>query len=196
MNWEKHIVRDRKIFGGKPTVKGTRISVDLIMSELGWGMTDADIIEYHYPYLAAEDIAACREYVAAGEPMACITDPKIDALLAAGNDDDCPKSEEPGMGWVGRIVSTPGLAGGRPRLKSSRTTVAEIMRKLDWGQMEEEILAYFTELMPADIAACREFAATGEPLTYRTSEEADAFWDVMEYVDKLKRKAKGNENSG
>ena len=107
MDWWKHIVRDPRIFSGKPTIKGTRISVDLIMTQLGWGMADADIVEYHYPYLMGEDVAACREYVAAGEPMGCITDPKINALLAAGNDDDCPGSDEPGMRWVGRIVSTP-----------------------------------------------------------------------------------------
>ena len=189
MNWQQRIVRDRKVFGGKPTVKGTRISVDLIMSQIGWGLTDDDIVEYHYPYLTAADIAACREYVVAGEPMSCITDPKIDALLAAGNADGCPGSDEPGMGWVGRIVSTPDLKGGRPRVKGTAITVAIVIQELHGGWTEADILAYYTELTPEDIAACRDFVATGEPLTYTTAEEHDAWMDALDYADKIKPKA-------
>ena len=188
MSWQKHVVRDPKIFSGKPTVKGSRVSVDLVMTQLGWGMTDGEIVEYHYPYLTAEAVAACREYVADGQPMGCITDPKIDALLAAGNADDCPKSQEPGMGWVGRIVSTPDLKGGRPRIKGTALTVAGLMQELGSGGTEADILAYYTELTPDDISACREFVATGEPLTYTTTEEHDAWMDALDYVQKLSGK--------
>ena len=189
MSWQTHIVRDPKIFSGKPTVKGTRISVDLIMTQLGWGMADGDIVEYHYPYLSAEDIDACREYVAAGEPMACITNPKIDALLAAGNADDCPGSDEPGMGWVGRIVSTPNVKRGHPRVKGTVITVERLMQELNSGGAEAELLAYYTELTQDDIAACREFVATGEPLTDTTTEEHNAWMDALEHVDKIKGKS-------
>ena len=195
MDWRKHIVRDPRIFSGKPTIKGTRISVDLIMTQLGWGMADADIVEYHYPYLSAEDIDACREYVAAGEPMTCITDPKIDALLAAGND-DCPGSDEPGMGWVGRIVSTPNVKRGRPRVKDTVITVERLMQELNSGGAEAEILAYYSELTQDDIDACREFVATGEPLTYETSEEWEAWMEANEYAERLKRKGKSDANPG
>ena len=188
MSWRERIARDPKIFNGKPTVKGTRVSVDLVMTQLGWGMTNGDIVEYHYPYLSAEDIDACREYVAAGEPMTCITNPKIDALLAAGNDDDCPKSDEPGMRWVGRIVSTPNMKRGRPRIKDTAITVARLMDELSSGGSEANILAYYTELTPDDIAACREFVATGEPLTYTTTEEHDAWMEALDYVQKLSGK--------
>ena len=196
MNWEKHIVRDRRIFGGKPTVKGTRILVGLIMSELGWGMTDADIIEYHYPYLTAEDIATCREYVAAGEPMGCITDPQIDALLAAGNDDDCPGSDEPGMGWVGHIVSTPNIVFSKPRIKGTRIYVGLIMQDLDAGYTAEQIIEGYPHITVKDIAACREFAATGEPLYNSTEEESDARWNAYEYAERLKRKGQSDGHSG
>ena len=192
MSWQKHIVRDPKVFSGKPTVKGTRVSVDLVTSQLGWGMTDADVVEYHYPYLTADDVAACRDYVAAGQPMGCITDPKIDALLAAGNDDDCAGSEEPGMGWVGRIVSTPGMKSGRPRIKGTAITVAMLMQELGSGGAESDILAYYTELTPDDIAACRAFVATGEPLTYTTSEEHEAWMDALDHADRIKGKADAN----
>ena len=191
MDWRKHIVRDPRIFSGKPTIKGTRISVDLIMTQLGWGMVDADIVEYHYPYLSAEDIEACREYVAAGEPMGCITDPKIDALLAAGND-DCPGSDEPGMGWVGRIVSTPNVLYGRPRIKGTRISVERALKDLKAGYTAEGIIDGYSHLTVEDVAACQEFAATGEPLTYETSEEWEAWMEANEYAERLKRKSDAN----
>ena len=189
MNWQEHIVRDPKVFSGKPTVKGTRVSVDLVISQLGWGMSEADIVEYHYPYLSNDDVVACRQYVKAGEPMGCITDPRIDALLAAGNDDDCAMPKEPGMGWVGRIVSTPAVKRGRPRVKNTVITVERLMHELSSGGTESSILAYYLELTPGDIAACREFVATGEPLTYTTAEEHNAWMDALDYTRNHKGKS-------
>ena len=195
MDWRKHIVRDPRIFSGKPTIKGTRISVDLIMTQLGWGMADADIVEYHYPYLSAEDIDACREYVTAGEPMTCITDPKIDALLAAGND-DCPGSDEPGMGWVGRIVSTPNIVFGKPRIKGTRIYVGLVMQDLNAGYTPEQIIEGWPHITVEDIAACREFAATGHPLYNSTEEESNALWDAHEHAEQLRRKSESDGHSG
>ena len=196
MSWQTHIVRDPKIFSGKPTVKGTRISVDLIMTQLGWGMADGDIVEYHYPYLSAEDVDACREYVADGQPMGCITNPEIDALLAAGNADDCPGSNEPGMGWVGRIVSTPNIVFGKPRIKGTRIYVGLVMEDLDAGFTPEQIIEGWPHITVEDIAACREFAATGEPLYNSTEEESEARWNAYEHAERLKRKRGNYGHSG
>ena len=196
MDWRKHIVRDRKIFGGKPTIKGARISVDLIMTQLGWGMADADIVEYHYPYLTDEDVVACREYAAAGEPMGCITDPRIDALLAAGNADDCPGSDEPGMGWVGRIVSTPNIVFGKPRIKGTRIYVGLVIQDLNAGYTPEQIIEGWPHITVEDIAACREFAATGEPLEYNTEEELDALMDAHDNAVNIEQMRKGNGHPG
>lgn len=48
---------------GKPVVKGTRLTVQHIMSELGGGMTVAEVLEAH-PRLTAEDIEAARKFAA------------------------------------------------------------------------------------------------------------------------------------
>jgi uncharacterized protein (DUF433 family) len=48
---------------GKPVVKGTRLTVQHIMSELEGGMTVAEILEAH-PRLTTEDIEAVREFAA------------------------------------------------------------------------------------------------------------------------------------
>ena len=196
MSWQERIVRDPKVFSGKPTVKGTRVSVDLVMTQLGWGMTDGEIVEYHYPYLTAEAVAACREYVTDGQPMGCITDPKIDALLAAGNADDCPGSKEPGMGWVGRIVSTPEVVFGKPRIKGTRIYVGLVVQDLNAGYTPEQIIEGWPHITVEDIAACREFAATGHPLYNSTEEESDALWDAHEFAERLRLNRNGDEHSG
>ncbi len=63
MNWQEHITRDPEILFGKPSIKGTRISVDLILEKLSAGET----IEYlltAYPRITREDILACLQYAA------------------------------------------------------------------------------------------------------------------------------------
>jgi uncharacterized protein (DUF433 family) len=52
-----------KVMLGKPVVKGTRLTVQQVMSELGGGMTIAEILEAH-PRLTAEDIEAARKFAA------------------------------------------------------------------------------------------------------------------------------------
>lgn len=58
------IVVDAKIMGGQPVVKGTRVTVALILRELGRGATPAEIID-QYPQLKVEDIRAAATYAAA-----------------------------------------------------------------------------------------------------------------------------------
>ena len=57
------IVIDPKIMFGKPVVKGTRVTVELILRKLGAGMTEQEIMAHH-PQLAAEDIRAAAAFAA------------------------------------------------------------------------------------------------------------------------------------
>ncbi|MDZ4782764.1 MAG: DUF433 domain-containing protein, partial [Planctomycetia bacterium] len=45
MNWRDHIVSDPEILVGKPVVKGTRLSVDLILDRLADGWTSEDLYQ-------------------------------------------------------------------------------------------------------------------------------------------------------
>lgn len=47
--------------GGKPCIRGMRITVYDIISYLAAGMTEKQILE-DFPYLTAEDIQACYAY--------------------------------------------------------------------------------------------------------------------------------------
>jgi uncharacterized protein (DUF433 family) len=49
--------------GGKPCVRGLRITVYDVLEYLAGGMTHADILR-EFPYLTEEDIRACLAYAA------------------------------------------------------------------------------------------------------------------------------------
>ena len=61
MDWEDHIVSNPKVLGGKPAVKGTRISVALVCELLDAGSSIADVLD-SYPFLSEDDVAACQVY--------------------------------------------------------------------------------------------------------------------------------------
>ena len=55
------ITSDPRIFGGKPIIRGMRVSVELILSLLAQG-EEWDSILKDYPDLQADDIRACLAY--------------------------------------------------------------------------------------------------------------------------------------
>ncbi len=60
---EPLIVTDPGILAGKPTIAGTRISVQLILEKLRDGWTIDDLLE-DYPQLTQTQIAAALDYAA------------------------------------------------------------------------------------------------------------------------------------
>ena len=63
MNYRERITVDSKVMIGKPIIKGTRITVELILKKLSEGMTFDEILEA-YPHLSKEDILAVLSYSA------------------------------------------------------------------------------------------------------------------------------------
>lgn len=57
MEWQKYIISDNSVLLGKPTVKGTRISVEHIKGLMAQGWTDQQILE-NYPRLTQESLQA------------------------------------------------------------------------------------------------------------------------------------------
>jgi uncharacterized protein (DUF433 family) len=55
------ITANPEIFGGKPIIRGMRISVELILSLLAQGESAEALLE-DYPELEPEDIRACLAY--------------------------------------------------------------------------------------------------------------------------------------
>ena len=58
------ITSDPAILSGKPIIKGTRISVALVLEWIASGATREDILRKH-PHLTAEDVEQALAYAAA-----------------------------------------------------------------------------------------------------------------------------------
>lgn len=74
----RRITANPEIFGGKPIIRGMRISVELILSLLAQGET-MDAILADYPDLEPDDIRACMAYA-----HAVIAHDTLDAVRVAG----------------------------------------------------------------------------------------------------------------
>ena len=57
------ITTNPRIFGGKPIIRGMRISVETILTLLASGETTDDLLD-DYPDLEIDDIRACLAYAA------------------------------------------------------------------------------------------------------------------------------------
>lgn len=65
MEWRTRIVSDEDILLGKPVIKGTRISVELILELLAEGWTETQVLE-SYPNITADDLKAVFAYLRDG----------------------------------------------------------------------------------------------------------------------------------
>jgi len=59
----KRIVVNQKIMLGKPVIKDTRLTVELIIEKLAYGETIQDLRK-DYPFLAEDDVRAALLYAA------------------------------------------------------------------------------------------------------------------------------------
>lgn len=60
--------------------------------------------------------------------------------------------------WKCYIVSDPEILRGKPRLKGTRVPVALVLGYLAAGRTAEDIVSEFPDLIPAQIAACLDYA--------------------------------------
>jgi uncharacterized protein (DUF433 family) len=74
----QRITANSEIFGGKPIIRGMRISVELVLSLLAQGET-VEAIVADYPDLEPEDIRACLAYA-----HAVIAHDSLDAVQVGG----------------------------------------------------------------------------------------------------------------
>jgi uncharacterized protein (DUF433 family) len=62
-NWRGRIVSDPENLVGKPTIKGTRISVELVLGWLAVGWTVEQVLDA-YPHVTREDVLAVLAFAA------------------------------------------------------------------------------------------------------------------------------------
>ena len=63
MDLLQRITRDPAVMGGRPCIRGMRVTVGTILGLLAAGRTNEEILQAH-PYLEADDIRAALSYAA------------------------------------------------------------------------------------------------------------------------------------
>ena len=61
MDWEERVELNPEVLVGKPAVKGTRLSVQLILELLADGWSAEEVLD-QYPTLTRDDVLACLRY--------------------------------------------------------------------------------------------------------------------------------------
>ena len=61
MNWRERIEEKAEVLGGKPVIKGSRLSVEFLLGLMAAGWEQREILE-NYPGLSREDLLACLQY--------------------------------------------------------------------------------------------------------------------------------------
>ncbi|MEI8075235.1 MAG: DUF433 domain-containing protein [Bacteroidota bacterium] len=64
MNWQDYIVSDNQVLLGKPIIKGTRISVELILELFSAGWSEKQILD-SYPTVSEKSLRAVFSYLKA-----------------------------------------------------------------------------------------------------------------------------------
>jgi uncharacterized protein (DUF433 family) len=63
MDWREHIHRNPAIMLGKPVFRGTRLTVEHVLREMGLGLSEQELIR-EYPRLTPDHIRAALAYAA------------------------------------------------------------------------------------------------------------------------------------
>jgi uncharacterized protein (DUF433 family) len=66
LDWRSLITMEPGKRGGRPCIRGMRMTVGDVLSYLAAGMSEADILD-DFPYLTLEDIRACLAFAAERE---------------------------------------------------------------------------------------------------------------------------------
>ena len=70
--WQSRITIEPGKGGGRPCIRGMRITVYDVLSYLAAGMNSAEVLD-DFPYLTAEDIQACLAFAAERERTMLVT---------------------------------------------------------------------------------------------------------------------------
>jgi uncharacterized protein (DUF433 family) len=63
IHWQDFIEERKELMGGKPTFKGTRLTVHFVLRQLGAGMTQQEMLD-QYPTLKPEHLSAALLFAA------------------------------------------------------------------------------------------------------------------------------------
>ena len=171
--WKDRIVSHPEILGGKPIIKGTRLSVEFVTDRLcGGNFTEEEFVE-EYSGVTLDDVRAAMEYAASGAKLSDFRWAEFDQWMDKYEEQkkekwlaDWKAKQERTYPWKGRIVSHPEILGGKPIIKGTRLSVefiSDLMRVMDFN--EASFLTEHPYITREDLYACLEYAASGAKLS-------------------------------
>ena len=97
--WKDRIVSHPGILGGKPIIKGTRLSVEFVIDWLSGGYVTEDQFLEEYTHVTREDLFACLEYASTGAKLSNITWAELDQWM---NEQEAQRKRKWLEGWAER----------------------------------------------------------------------------------------------
>jgi uncharacterized protein (DUF433 family) len=141
---DDRISANPEIFGGKPIIRGMRISVELVLRLLARGET-AESLRTDYPDLEAKDIRACIAYA--------------HAMIARQARGVAGVSGQGMTTLARRIEASPTGMRGKPVIRGTRVTVELVLLKLSEGATVHDLLDGYPRLTRQDIRTALAHAA-------------------------------------
>lgn len=151
VDYRERIVVDPMLQFGKPTIRGTRITVAKVLNLLAHGASWDQIVA-DFPVLSKDDIQAAMLYagivlgdwqdlLAEDWELDISEDPEVDQLLA-------------------RVSTNPEMLGGQPAVTNTRIPVTLILNLIRNGYSFDRIVEAYPDLTAIDIRAALAYAET------------------------------------
>ena len=171
--WRERIVQTPGVLGGKPRIRGRRLSVEFVTDMLRGGSSEAEIMRSCR--IEREDFEACVRYKASGAKLSCVDREEEYARMDA-EDAESERREVERMRklaseagarphfWKTRITSDPNILGGKPIIKGTRLSVEFIANMVGRRETAESVARSY-RIEPEDVEACVQYRAMGKKLS-------------------------------
>lgn len=143
MDRDERIELNPEILVGKPVVRGTRLSVQLVIERLADGWTMVELVE-QYPRLTREDVLGCLRYASK-----CVQEASERERGLQGD----------ATGRIERLERNPAVLVGKPVIKGTRLSVEFILDRLADSWTTAELVGKYPNLTVADVFACLRYAS-------------------------------------
>ena len=183
--WRERIVETSGVLGGKPRIRGRRLSVEFITDLLKGDSTESDIMRSYR--IEREDLEACVRYKASGAKLSPAEREEERARMDA---EDAERERREAarlrkraakMGarprlWKTRIIRDPNILGGKPIIKGTRLSVEFIAGMLRSGETAESVARSY-RIETEDVEACVQYRAMGKKLSKFKRSDIDRLMD-------------------
>jgi uncharacterized protein (DUF433 family) len=143
---------DPEVCGGKPCLRGTRITVAQVLEMLGDGMPESEIL-LDYPHISPQKIRAAAQYAA----ERCVAPDSRSVARSARS-----------QSYREWIATDPKVLAGRPHIRGTQLSVQSVLARLGDGASIDQIAADTQALTLPAVQAALLYASTHVPFARRS----------------------------